>query len=69
MVEEGRALETVSDSTSSLYAICHARWPAGEDTNLREQLIFLLEVVKELVEVGAAKMCYGPQTSEETATR
>ena len=69
MVDEGRALETVSDGTSCFHTICHAWWTTGEDTNLRKQLILFLEAVKKLVEVGTAKVSYGTQTSEETAAR
>lgn len=68
MVQEGRTLKTVSDSTSSFHTIRHARWAAREDANLWEQHIFLLEAVKELVKVGTTKVGYSPQTSEETAT-
>ena len=67
MVDEGRALETVSDSTSCFYTICHAWWTTREDTNLRKKPIFFLEAVEELVEVRTAKVSYGTQTSEETA--
>ena len=69
MVQEGRALEAVGDCTSCLHSIGHARWTTGEDSNLREKDVFLLEAVKELVEVWTAKVGHRPQTSEETAAR
>ena len=69
MVEEGRPLITVSDSTSCLHTICHARWSAGEDTNLREENVLFGKAVKELVEIRTAEVSDSPQTSKETATR
>ena len=69
VVDERRSLETVGDCASCFHTICHARWTTGEDTNLWEQLVFFLETVKELVEVGTAKVSYSPQPGEETATR
>ena len=69
MVQEGRALVAVGDCTSCLHTVGHARWTTGEDSNLREQPVLLLEAVKELVEVGTPEMGDCLQTSEETAAR
>ena len=69
VVQEGWPLETVSGCTGILNSIGHSRWAAGEDTNLREQDVVLLEAVEELVEVWTAKVSHRAQTSEETAAR
>ena len=69
VVYEGRALEAVGDGASSLHAVRHARWTAGEHANVRQQEVLLLEAVEELVKVRTTKVGDGAQTSEETASR
>ena len=69
MVEEGGTLKAVGGSTGSLHAIGHARGTAGEHTNLGQQDVLLLEVVKELVEVWTPKVSDGSQPSEQTLAR
>ena len=69
MVEECRTFEAVDSSASSLYTIGHAWWATGEHTNLGQQDILLLKVVKELVEVWTAKVGGGAEASEQALAR
>lgn len=66
VVEEGRSLEAVGDSTGSLHTIGHARRPTGEHSNLGKKDVLLLQVVKELVEVWTTKMSDSSKSSEQT---
>ena len=68
-MEEGRALEAVGGSTGSLHAVGHARGTTGEDTDLGQQDVLLLKVVKELVEVWTTKVGDGSEASEQTLAR
>ena len=68
MVDEGRTLKAVGGSTGSLHSIGHSRWSTREDTNLGKKNV-LLEVVKELVEVGTTKVGGTTKTSEQTLAR
>ena len=69
VVEEGRSLEAVGGSAGSLHTVGHAWGTAGEHANLGKQDVFLLEVVKELVEVWTPKVGDGTQSSEQTLAR
>ena len=69
MVDEGGALKAVGGSAGFLHAIGHARWAAGEDTNLGQKDVLFLEVVKEGVEVWTTEMSDRTQTGEQAAAR
>ena len=69
MVEEGRSLKAVGNSTGSLHTIGHPRWAAGEDSDAWQQDILLLEAIKELGEVRTTKVSDGAKTSEQTPSR
>ena len=69
MVVESRSLEAVGGGTGSLHTIGHARRATGEHTNLGEQDVLLLEVVKELVEVRTSEVIDGSQSSEQALAR
>jgi hypothetical protein len=66
VVKEGRAFKPINSSAGGFHTIGHSRWATGEHTNLRQQDVLLLKVVKELVEVWAAKVSDGAETSEQT---
>lgn len=66
---EGRTFKAVGGSAGSLHTIGHARRATGEHTNLGQQDVLLLEVVKELVEVWTAKVSDGTEASEQTLAR
>ena len=69
MVEESRSLKTVGGSASVVHSVGHARWATREDTNLGQEDVLLLEVVKEGVEVGTTKVGDGAKTGEQTPSR
>ena len=69
MVEEGGAFKAVGGGTGSLNPIGHSRWSTREDTNLGEKDVLLLEVVKELVEVGTTEVGGATKTGEQTLAR
>ena len=68
MVKEGRALIAVGHCTGSLHTVGHAWGSAGEDSNLGQQEVLLLEAVKELVEVRPTKVSDSTQSCEQTAS-
>jgi len=63
---EGRSLEAIGGSAGSLHTVGHARGPTREHSNLGKKEVFLLEVVKELVEVWTTEVGDGTQSSEQT---
>ena len=69
MMDEGRALKAVGGSTGSLHSVGHSRWSTREDTNLGEENILFLEVVKELVEVWTTEVGGTTKTSKQTLAR
>ena len=66
---EGRTFKAVGSSAGSLHTVGHARWATGEHTNLGQQDVLFLEVVKELVEVWTAEVSDGAEASEQTPAR
>ena len=68
-MKEGWTLEAVGGSTGSLHSIGHSRWSTREHTDLGKEDVLFLEVVKEGVEVGTAKVGDGTKTSEQTLAR
>ncbi len=66
-MKEGRALETVGNSTAIFDPVGHARRSAGEHANLGQKDVFLLEVVKEGLEVGTTEVGGGAKASEQAA--
>ena len=69
MVDEGWTLKAVGGSAGSLHSIGHPRWSTREDTNLGEENVLFLKVVKELVEVRTTKVGGTTKTSKQTLSR
>lgn len=65
MVDKGRPLESVGGLACVLHTLGHARRATGEDPNLREVVVLLLQVVKEALEVRTPKVGHCAQASEE----
>ena len=68
VVEEGWSLISVCGGTGFLHTIGHSRRATGEHANLWKQDVVLLKAVKELVEVGTAKVGDRAQSGEKTAS-
>ena len=64
-VVEGRTLEAVGGSTGSLHSVGHSRWSTREDTNLGEENVLFLEVVKELVEIWTTEVGESTKTGKQ----
>ena len=69
VVQEGRSLKAVGNSTGSLHPIGHPRWATGEDTNAWQQDILLLETIKERGKVRTTKVSDRAKASEQTPSR
>ena len=69
MVDERWPFKAVCCRAGLVHSGGHSRWSAGEHPDLWQDDMFLLEVVKECLEVRAAKVCDGAKASEQATAR